>query len=231
MKVGPLITYPKKEGIIIKHVIEAIYQYKVIAIMRNVSINNVLESAQALYDGGIRLLEVTFNQKSTDGGEGTAEVIRILTRHFGDKMCIGAGTVMSVEQVKLAVDAGGKFMISPNTDSRVIKYTKQLNVVSIPGAFTPTEIIFAYESGADFVKLFPAGELGIGYIKAIRAPLNHIPLLAVGGVDEMNLLTFLDAGLAGVGIGSNIVSNQLIAEGRFSELTELAKKFTQQIRR
>ena len=99
----------------------------------------------------------------------------------------------------------------------------------MPGALTPSEVVAAHSAGAGIVKLFPAGDLGVGYIKAMMAPINHIPMVAVGGVDDKNLKEFLDAGLHGAGIGSNIVNAKLIKEGRFAELTELAKKYTCQI--
>ena len=136
---------------------------------------------------------------------------------------------MSVEQVKIAAEAGAEYMISPDTSEAVIKATREAGAVSIPGALTPTEVATAYAYGADFVKLFPAGELGLSYIKAIRAPLAHIPMLAVGGVNENNLGEFLKAGLDGFGIGSNIVDKKLIEKGDFAALTALAKRYTEQI--
>jgi len=102
----------------------------------------------------------------------------------------------------------------------------KLGAVAIPGALTPTEVQYAWSLGAAVVKLFPAGDMGISYVKSLRGPLNHIPLLAVGGIDENNLRSFLDAGVIGAGIGSNIVKNSLIEQDRFSELTVLAKKYT-----
>ena len=144
-------------------------------------------------------------------------------------MRIGAGTVMTAEQVAVAAEAGAEYMISPDTSEAVIKATLAAGAVSIPGALTPTEVAVAYGYGADFVKLFPAGELGLSYIKAIRAPLAHIPMLAVGGVNENNLSAFLDAGLAGVGVGSNIVDKKLIEKGDFAALTALALRYTEQI--
>ena len=136
---------------------------------------------------------------------------------------------MTAEQVRIAVNAGAEYMISPDASREVIEETGRLGAVSIPGALTPTEVATAYAYGADFVKLFPAGELGLSYIKAIRAPLAHIPMLAVGGVNETNLGEFLGAGLSGFGIGSNIVSKKLIEQGDFAALTALAKQYTEQI--
>jgi len=206
--------------------IEIIKKYKIIAIMRNVSLNKVVPAAQALYEGGIRLIEVTFNQSSETGKEDTAQAIKTLCEAFRGKLEIGAGTVMTAEQAQIACDAGAKYLISPNMDISVIKKANELGIVSIPGALTPTEIVQAYNAGADFVKLFPAGNLGIEYIKAIMAPISHIPLLAVGGISEKNIQDFMKTGLKGVGIGSNIVNNKLINEGKFEELTKLAELYT-----
>lgn len=210
-------------------IMERILQNKVIAILRKVDKENLLPTAEALYNGGIRLMEVTFDQSGEFTAEDTAEQISLLSSHFGKDLSVGAGTVMSQEHVESAYNAGAKYIISPNINQEVIKKTVELGMVSIPGAVTPTEIELAHTWGADFVKLFPAGELGLGYIKAVLAPLNHIKVLAVGGINENNLKDFLNAGIQGVGIGSNIVKSNLIKQRNFSEISELAKKYTSQI--
>lgn len=215
----------------INSTIECIEKNKIIAIMRHVASDKIIRTAQSLYNGGIRLTEVTFNQSSPTGMLDTVQAIKTLCDKFGDRLCVGAGTVMTIEQAQAAYDAGAKYLISPNTDVDVIKKTKCLGIISIPGAITPSEIIMAYNAGADFVKLFPAGNFGLDYIKAVMAPINHIPMIAVGGVDDKNIKDFLKIGLKGVGVGSNIVNNKLINEGKFEELTKLAKLFTQAIER
>jgi 2-dehydro-3-deoxyphosphogluconate aldolase/(4S)-4-hydroxy-2-oxoglutarate aldolase len=171
------------------------------------------------------LIEVTFNQSSLTKIKDTKDSIKNIYDVMGDKMCVGAGTVMTKEQVREAIDAGAKYIISPNTDREVIEETKKRGAISIPGAFTPSEIINAYETGADYVKLFPAGLLGIPYIKALRAPISHIPLMAVGGIDADNLKGFLDTGISGMGVGSSLVDCKLINEEKWEDLTELARKF------
>jgi len=212
-----------------EHVIERIKEHKIIAIVRGVALDDIVPTAHALMDGGIRLLEVTFNQSSSTGEQDTAEAIRRLCSAFGDDMIIGEGTVVSERQVAVAVEAGAQYIISPNTDAAVIRKTLELGAVSIPGALTPTEVLYAHNLGAHFVKLFPAGNLGTGYIKAIRAPISHIPLLAVGGVNDKNLMDFFKAGVSGVGVGANIVDNKLIKEKKFDELTALARLYTSQL--
>ncbi len=198
---------------------------KIIAIVRGVDKSRVVDTVKALYTGGIRLVEVTFNQSSPTCIEDTVESIKMICEAMGDKVCVGAGTVMTVEQVEAAVAAGAKYMISPNTDEAVIRRTKELDAISIPGAFTPSEAVNAYKMGADYVKLFPAGILGTKYIKAVRAPISHIPVMAVGGVDTDNLQEFFAIGISGVGVGSSLVNTKLINAGKYDELTELAKRF------
>lgn len=209
--------------------LEAIHTYKIIAIARRVPADKLLPAAEALCKGGIRLLEVTFDQKNEYTIEETSGAIRTLCRHFGQDMHIGAGTVLTAEQAEAAIDAGAEYIISPNFSPAVVAKTLERSAISIPGAFTPTEITAAWDAGAHIIKLFPAGDLGLGFIKSIMAPLSHIPLLATGGVNEQNLRVFLAGGMVGAGIGSHIVNNELIAAGKFGELTGLAQKFTRQI--
>ena len=150
----------------------------------------------------------------------------MLTNHFKDKLYIGAGTVLTKKQVKLTKKAGGQFIISPNTDEKVIKSTSKLDMVSIPGALTPTEIVHAKNCGADFVKLFPVTSLGTEYIKAVKAPLKNIDILAVGGIDENNMSDYISAGVCGFGVGSNITDKKMIMENNWEGITKLAKKYT-----
>ena len=145
-------------------------------------------------------------------------------------MHIGAGTVLTEKQAELTKQAGGEFVISPDTNPKVIKRTKELGMVSMPGALTPSEIQLAHISGADFVKLFPVSNLGIDYVRAVKAPLSNIRLLAVGGVDLSNIPGYLDIGVCGFGIGSNIVSGKLIGQNDYKGLEELAKKYVSAVK-
>ncbi|ONI44132.1 2-dehydro-3-deoxyphosphogluconate aldolase [Candidatus Epulonipiscioides gigas] len=207
-------------------VIDCILEHKVIAIVRGVGEEDILETAKALYDGGIKLLEITFNQKDPNTLENTKKLIKLVSDKYGDKICVGAGTVMNIKQAQTAFDGGAKYFISPNTNIAVIHKANELGAVSIPGALTPTEAQNAYEAGADFVKLFPAGDLGTGYIKSVCAPLNHIPFLAVGGINSNNLADFMKTGIKGVGVGGNLVDLKIIKNKYFKKLTELAKEYT-----
>ena len=210
-------------------IIEAIEKNKIIVIVRGVERENVIPLAEAMYNGGIRLIEFTYDPKGNLSDEDNASTIEMVNDHFRGEMYVGAGTVLTEKQVLLTKQAGGKFIISPDTNSEVIAATTQNGLVSIPGALTPTEVAFAHRCGADFVKLFPVGSLGKNYIKDISAPLSHIKLLAVGGVTENNIKEFFEAGACGVGIGSGIVDKKLIASKDFEALRALARAYTEKI--
>ena len=178
--------------------------HKIIAIIRGVKNELLFPLADVLYESGIKLVEVTINQSGEISD--TLKAVCGLTERFNGKMGIGAGTVMTAAQAEAVIDAGAKYIISPNTSREVIERTKELGIVSIPGAFTPTEIAAAYSYGADYVKIFPVNAVGPEYIKAVKAPLSHIPLLAVGGIDADNITDYLDAGARGVGAGSALTN-------------------------
>ena len=202
---------------------QAVRAHKLIAIVRGVEPEKCIRIAQALYDGGFRLMEITYDQKHPESWEETAGAIGAVAQAMAGKMHIGAGTVTCPELVELTHKYGGKFIISPDVNEAVIRRTNELGMVSIPGALTPTEVMVAHRAGADFVKLFPAGSLGAGYVKAVAAPISHVELLVVGGVDEKNVASFLSAGAVGAGIGGNLVNRAWVEAGRYEKITEVAK--------
>ncbi|MCI8990440.1 MAG: bifunctional 4-hydroxy-2-oxoglutarate aldolase/2-dehydro-3-deoxy-phosphogluconate aldolase [Lawsonibacter sp.] len=208
-------------------VLERIYEEKIIAIVRGIPSGKIAALAQALAEGGVSCIEVTFDQTNP---EETLTSLRTIKSELGDRICLGAGTVMTVEQVEQAAQAGAEYMISPNVDEAVIRATKALGKVSIPGAMTPTETAFAYQCGADIVKLFPAGLLGPAYIKAVKAPLKHIPVSAVGNITIENCADFIQAGAVGVGVGGNLVSALLVNEGCFSQITATARAYREKLK-
>lgn len=210
-------------------VMERVKLEKIIAIVRGVDGDKIIDTCKALKAGGVSMIEVTFNQSSPTGNEDTYQAIKAISDQLGEDICVGAGTVMTVEQVDLAVKAGAKYIISPNFDQEVVARTIELGVAAMPGVMTPTEIVDAYKAGAVAAKVFPAGDLGIGYIKSIKAPVSHIPMLAVGGVDLDNAGDFIKAGCDGLGLGSSLVNKSLINAGKFEELTALAKKFVEAV--
>ena len=208
-----------------EQVINWVEKEKIVVIVRGVEKEKLIPLAEAMYEGGIRLLEITYGATGKTPDEETAANIEMLAKHFEGRMYIGAGTVIRPNQVELTAKAGGKFIISPDTNKEIIEKTRELGLVSMPGALTPTEIADAARFGADFVKLFPVNAFGTEYVKAVKAPLSHVKLLAVGGVDEKNIADYAKAGACGFGIGSNIVNKKLIEEGAFDKITELAKEF------
>ena len=202
-----------------------LYRRKIIAIVRGVKYDRILPFASALYDGGIRIIEVTFNQAYKDSWPGTVNAIEQIRRQFDGSMSVGAGTVLSTEQTQLAFEAGADFIVSPNTDKSVIEKTRELGMCSFPGAFTASEIVSAHEYGADAVKAFPASILGPGYFKALQSPLAHIKLLAVGGINENNIAEYLRAGAAGAGVGGNLTRQEYINNNEFEKITCMAGEY------
>lgn len=210
-------------------IIERVKDKKLVVIVRGVYGEDCLKLAEALYEGGIELMEVTFDQSSAENQKKTVETISLINEVMQGKVLMGAGTVTSLDMLDAAYNAGAKFIVSPDMNPEIIKATVKKGMVSMPGAMTPTEILTAYKSGADFVKVFPVLNLGSAYTKAVRGPLNHIPLLAVGGVNEKNIGEFIRAGACGVGVGGNLVNKEWIANGEFDKITALAKEFIKNI--
>ena len=208
-----------------EEIFHRIRERRIIAIVRGQRPENLMPLAEALARGGVDLMEITFQQGKPSTWQETLEGIREISAQYGDQLLCGAGTVMHVEQVRLAHEAGAKYIISPNVDEDVIRETVALDIVSLPGAMTPTEIVAAYAYGANAVKVFPLGCLGSDYLRALRGPLGHIPLMAVGGVNEHNAAEFLHAGAVGLGIGGSLVDSVLVAAGKFEEITQIARSY------
>lgn len=196
---------------------------KLVVIARGVPDEAILDVAGALVNGGILLLEATFNQSLPDPLTANKHTIALLCRAMGRSLAIGAGTVLTVAQVQAACDAGASYIISPNTNPAVIAETKRLGLISIPGAMTPTEIALAWELGADMVKVFPADDLGFHYLRNIKAPLSHIPIMATGGVNPETIPEFLAAGAAALGTGISIIKPELVRAQNFAAITQLAR--------
>jgi len=200
--------------------VELLIKYKIVAILRGAKPEDTPDIVQALYAGGIHAVEITLN--SADA----VQVISKVARAVSSKMLVGAGTVLNAASAIAAMDAGAQYIISPSFDIDTISVTKARGMVSIPGAYTATEIVKAYEAGADIVKVFPAQSPQ--YIKDLRGPLSHIPLMPTGGVNIGNIRAFSDAGAVAFGIGSALVdSHQKISSAWLQELTNKAQAFVQ----
>lgn len=204
---------------------ELIRNDKVIVIVRRIYGDTLLRLAEALCEGGVHLMELTFDQSNPDCITATGESILALQQRFGNSMHYGAGTVLNEAQVTAAKEVGCEYIISPNVSPAVIRATKEKGLISIPGAMTATEILNAHDCGADFVKLFPAAYLGTSYVKDIRAPISHVSLLATGGIREDNFGDFLKAGCIGAGVSGRLTDKNCLAEGNYEELTRRARAF------
>ena len=202
-----------------------------VAVVRNISPENIVDVSKALYKGGVRLMEITYNQSLADPISQAQKSISLLAEAMEGKMVIGAGTVLSAGQVRAARDAGARFIVSPNTNPEVIQETRRLGLVSVPGAMTPTEIELAYHTGGDMIKLFPADNLGYHYIKNITAPLSHIPIMASGGVNPDTIPLYFQVGVTAAAAGITMVTPQLVAEKNYEEIAQRAKAHIAAVKR
>ncbi len=200
----------------------AIINEGLICIFRGIPKDKIAKVAKAVYDGGVRLVEVAFNPAEENTAETTADYIKTIINEVPE-LTVGAGTVVNTDLVRTAYDAGAKFIFSPNLNLEVVKLTKKLGMISIPGAFTPSECAAAYDAGADIVKLFPITINDIGYVKNIARPLNYIPFICVGGTNENTIEAFFEAGAVGVGTGLSILKPDLIEAEDYAAITEMAK--------
>ena len=203
-------------------VLSQILRNKIVAIIRGAGTADVLDIAEALLQGDVTILEITLNST------GALRVIEELNKKMGNRMLIGAGTVLSAEAAKTSIESGAQFIISPNMNIEVIEITKRNGAVSIPGAYTPTEIVNAYANGGEIIKVFPASNAA--YIKALRGPLSHIPLMPTGGISVENIKEFQNAGAVAFGIGTALVDTRHKITGEYLKwITENARKFIQAV--
>ena len=177
-------------------------------------------AAEAVCEGGISIVEITMTVP------GAVEVIRELTKNAGTGILVGAGTVLNAEMARSCVDAGAEFLVSPGFDRGMVEFAVREGKLVMAGALTPTEVITAWEAGADFVKVFPCGNVGgAKYIKALRGPLPQIPLVPAGGVNLETAGEFIEAGAAALGVGGELVSVEALKSGRVEIIVENARKF------
>ena len=208
----------------------SVRQGRIIAIIRGFAPDVCLRLAEAYAKGGIRLVEVTFNQKAPETWKDTATAIRAIRERFTGTVRVGAGTVLTEEQLSMCEEAGGEYMITPNVNAALIRECVRRGLVAMPGALTPSEAVTAYDAGASFVKIFPAGSLGPGYVKAVMAPLSHIPFLAVGGVGPDNVADFIKAGCVGAGVGGNLTNKEWITAGEWGKIEDVARRLVENVK-
>ncbi|MBD2721652.1 bifunctional 4-hydroxy-2-oxoglutarate aldolase/2-dehydro-3-deoxy-phosphogluconate aldolase [Hymenobacter armeniacus] len=197
-----------------------IFEHKVVAIVRGAQPADLLKIARAVHAGGVRMMEVTLNSP------GALASIEEISGAMEGQLLVGAGTVLDPESARAALLAGARFIISPTLSKKTIRMTKRYGAVSIPGAYTATEILKAYEYGGDIIKVFPAGAGGAGYFKDIAGPLPHIPLMPTGGVSLDNIKGFADVGAKAFGLGSSLVdTRQAVTDEYLAQLTAKARAF------
>jgi len=204
-------------------VLSKILTHKIVAIIRGAAPQEVLKIARALQEGGIGVMEITLN--SPDALTAIGQVAAAM----GDLVAVGAGTVLNAGEAEAAIAAGATFIISPVLDLETIRVTKQLDAVSIPGAFTATEILTAHRQGADIIKVFPAS-VGVGYFRDLRGPLPRIPLMPTGGVNLGNIREYQKVGAVAFGVGSALVdTSQPVTEAYLQQLTEKARQYVEAV--
>jgi 2-dehydro-3-deoxyphosphogluconate aldolase / (4S)-4-hydroxy-2-oxoglutarate aldolase len=196
-----------------------------VAVIRRPPQEKIESIAEALVNGGVGALEITVDTI------GAFEMIHQLKQRYEGKVLVGAGTVLDAETAKRAIEAGADFIFSPIFDLETIQMTNRYGKISIPGVLTPTEIVKAYEAGADILKVFPADALGKDYIKNLQGPLGHIPMMPTGGVSIDNVEYFIKSGAVAVGVGGTLLDKKAIDENQFEILTEKARQFSEAIQR
>ena len=196
-----------------------------IPVIRVTSAQEAMDVADAIKEGGVSLIEITMSVL------GAIDVIKELTQRYKDEIVLGAGTVLDTETGRAALLAGAQFIVSPALNLDLIELGHRYSAVVIPGTMTPTEILTAWNAGADMVKVFPAAQLGgPEYIKAIRGPLPQILLVPTGGVNLQNAGAFIQAGAAALGVGGELVDKKAVKEGKFQIITENTRSFLKAIR-
>jgi 2-dehydro-3-deoxyphosphogluconate aldolase/(4S)-4-hydroxy-2-oxoglutarate aldolase len=199
---------------------ERILQVGIVPVVRASSSAEARMAAEAVCKGGIPIVEITMTVP------GAVEVIRELAKHSASELLVGAGTVLNPEQAQRCLDAGAQFLVSPGFNAKTVALAAAERRLMMAGALTPTEVIAAWEAGADFVKIFPAGNVGgPKYIKALKGPLPDVPLIPTGGVNLQTAAEFLEAGAAALGIGGELVHPGHLKSGNTDAIVDVAKKF------
>jgi 2-dehydro-3-deoxyphosphogluconate aldolase / (4S)-4-hydroxy-2-oxoglutarate aldolase len=197
----------------------------IVAVVRSETSEPLVNVVEALAEGGVTAAEVTFTVPDA------IDVIRQVRRAVGDSVVLGAGTVLDTETARAAILAGAEYIVAPIVNTEVIRLCRRYDKVVMPGAFTPTEVVSAWEAGADVVKIFPADVGGPAYLKALRGPLPQVRLMPTGGVDLSTAGRFLEAGACCLGIGGSLVDPKAIASGDFGRIRELAAQYVAIVRR
>ena len=193
----------------------------VVAVVRSPDSGRLVEVCRALADGGVTVVEITMTVPDA------LDVVRAVRVALGDRILLGAGTILDPETARAALLAGAEYLVAPTVNLDVIRMCQRYDKLIMPGAFTPTEILAAWEAGADIVKVFPAEVLGPAFFKAVRGPLPQVRLMPTGGVDLTTAAEFLKAGACCLGVGSQLVEPKAVAAGNFDRIRDLARQYVQ----
>lgn len=203
--------------------IQRVLDKGIVAIIRAPSSEQLVSVARALYEGGVDVIEVTFTVP------GVLEIISEVKKDLGDKVLLGAGTVLDTETARAALLAGAEYIVTPTVNTDVIKLCRRYDKAIMPGAFTPTEVLTAWEAGGDIIKVFPADSVGPKHLKALKGPLPQIPLMPTGGVNLDTLESFVQAGACAVGLGGALVEKQAVADGDMDRIRSLAEQYVKKL--
>ncbi|GAA0321513.1 bifunctional 4-hydroxy-2-oxoglutarate aldolase/2-dehydro-3-deoxy-phosphogluconate aldolase [Bacillus carboniphilus] len=196
----------------------------IVAVVRRIDRDKVMDVISALVEGGVTGIEMTMDSDDVLGAISEAKA------KFGDRAVIGAGTVLDGETARMAIQAGAEFIFAPTLNQDTIAIANRYGKIAIPGVFTPTEILQAYEWGADLVKVFPASVLGSKFIKDVRGPLGHIPMMPTGGIDLDNVAEYIKAGAVAAGVGGSLLNKNYIKNSEWDKLTALAAQYVEKVK-
>lgn len=208
----------------IRDIIAPIYESRIVSILRGINESKVNKTVKALYDGGIRVVEITLD---TPGALRMIEKVKIA---YGDKMSIGAGSALDSETTRAAILSGADFVLSPTLSVEMIEMCNQYSKLAVPGVLTPTEVLTAWKAGAQIVKVFPARTFGPDYIKDIKGPLSQVEVMPVGGVSLECASEFIEKGAIAIGVGSELVNKTLVQEGNFEKITQKSIAFLEKVK-
>jgi 2-dehydro-3-deoxyphosphogluconate aldolase/(4S)-4-hydroxy-2-oxoglutarate aldolase len=202
-----------------EHDLKRVLDCGIVAVVRSPDSQQLVEVAKALVDGGVSVVEITMTVPHA------LEVVCQVRQALGDRLLLGAGTILDAETARAALLAGAEYLVAPTVNLDVIRLCQRYDKLVMPGAFTPTEILTAWEAGADIVKVFPADVLGPAFFKAVRAPLPQVKLMPTGGVDLNTAADFLRAGACCLGVGGQLVEPRAVAERDFDRIRDLARQY------
>jgi len=205
--------------------LDRVLQSGIVAVVRSPDSHQLVEVAKALADGGVTVMEITFSVPNA------LEVIRQVRQALGDRILLGAGTVLDPETARAAILAGAELIVSPTLNFEVIRLCHRYDKLVMPGSFSPTEILAAWDAGADIVKVFPADVVGPAFFKALRGPLPQIRVMPTGGVDLNTAADFLKAGACCLGIGGQLVDPKAVAVGNFDRIRDLARQYIEIVKK